>query len=82
MDAAWSILDRVANFIDVLVLNSTINLGEIESDKNMQAGGILRQSLRAGCFSFILFMLVGFIRISNNSHSGRFCLKNFTVKRW
>jgi len=48
MDAAWSILDRIINFIDVLVLNSTINLGEIESDKNMQAGGILRQSLRAG----------------------------------
>jgi len=48
MDAAWRILNRLCSFIDVLAYASTITFAEIENEKNMANGGVLRQCLRTG----------------------------------
>uniref|UniRef100_H2YT41 BEACH-type PH domain-containing protein n=1 Tax=Ciona savignyi TaxID=51511 RepID=H2YT41_CIOSA len=49
MESAWSILNRLAAFTDVLAFATNINFSEIENEKNMSNGGILRQCLRTAC---------------------------------
>ncbi|CAB3401727.1 unnamed protein product [Caenorhabditis bovis] len=44
--AAASFLVRFAKLVDTFVLNSGISFSELEQEKNMPAGGVLRQSLR------------------------------------
>ena len=48
MHSAWEILNRLASFTDVLDLASSVNLAEIENEKNIANGGVLRQCLRLG----------------------------------
>ncbi|CAG2101375.1 unnamed protein product [Medioppia subpectinata] len=47
---ANSLLYRLVNLIDILCFAAThVNFGELEAEKNMSAGGILRQCLRLVC---------------------------------
>lgn len=48
IEQAVSILQRIMNLTDVLVFASSTNFTELEQEKNMPAGGILRQCLRLG----------------------------------
>ncbi|XP_075235222.1 A kinase anchor protein rugose [Lycorma delicatula] len=49
IEVAVSFLQRLVNMADVLVFASSLNFGELESEKNMSSGGILRQCLRLVC---------------------------------
>ena len=55
IDQAVSFLQRLMNMTDILVFASSINFGELEQEKNMSSGGILRQCLRLG--EWLVFML-------------------------
>ncbi|KPP77129.1 hypothetical protein Z043_103467 [Scleropages formosus] len=46
--AASSFLQRVMALADVLLLSNTLSFVEVEAEKNMGSGGILRQCLRLG----------------------------------
>lgn len=46
VEVAVSFLQRLVNMADVLVFASSLNFGELEAEKNMSSGGILRQCLR------------------------------------
>lgn len=46
IEVAVSFLQRLVNMADVLVFASSLNFGELEAEKNMSSGGILRQCLR------------------------------------
>lgn len=48
IEQAVSILNRVMNMTDILVFASSTNFAELEQEKNMPTGGILRQCLRLG----------------------------------
>ncbi|XP_056265946.1 LOW QUALITY PROTEIN: lipopolysaccharide-responsive and beige-like anchor protein [Pseudoliparis swirei] len=47
--ASITFLQRIINLVDVLVFASSLNFTEIEAEKNMSSGGILRQCLRLVC---------------------------------
>lgn len=49
MEVAVSFLQRLVNMADVLIFASSLNFGELEAEKNMSSGGILRQCLRLVC---------------------------------
>ncbi|XP_073999314.1 A kinase anchor protein rugose isoform X3 [Rhodnius prolixus] len=49
IEVAVSFLQRLVNLADVLVFASSLNFGELEAEKNMSSGGILRQCLRLVC---------------------------------
>ncbi|XP_014250382.1 neurobeachin isoform X2 [Cimex lectularius] len=49
IEIAISFLQRLVNLADVLVFASSLNFGELEAEKNMSSGGILRQCLRLVC---------------------------------
>ncbi|XP_029733330.1 neurobeachin isoform X16 [Aedes albopictus] len=49
LDVAVSFLQRLVNMADVLIFASSLNFGELEAEKNMSSGGILRQCLRLVC---------------------------------
>ncbi|XP_037327115.2 lipopolysaccharide-responsive and beige-like anchor protein isoform X3 [Pungitius pungitius] len=49
VEASVTFLQRLINLVDVLIFASSLNFTEIESEKNMSSGGILRQSLRLVC---------------------------------
>ncbi len=51
IEQAVSFLQRLMNMTDILVFASSINFGELEQEKNMSSGGILRQCLRLGSCS-------------------------------
>ena len=44
-----SFLQRLLAMADVLVFASSLNFAELEAEKNMSSGGILRQCLRLVC---------------------------------
>ena len=46
IEVAVSFLQRLVNMADVLVFASSLNFNELEAEKNMSSGGILRQCLR------------------------------------
>lgn len=48
VEASLTFLQRLINLVDVLIFASTLNFSEIEAEKNMSSGGILRQCLRLG----------------------------------
>ncbi|KAG5848455.1 hypothetical protein ANANG_G00098630 [Anguilla anguilla] len=48
-EAAVTFLQRLMSLADVLIFASSLNFAEVESEKNMSPGGILRQSLRLVC---------------------------------
>ncbi|XP_060594315.1 neurobeachin-like isoform X4 [Ruditapes philippinarum] len=49
IEQAVSILLRIMNLTDILVFASSTTFAELEQEKNMPAGGILRQCLRLVC---------------------------------
>uniref|UniRef100_A0A8C6V1J6 LPS-responsive vesicle trafficking, beach and anchor containing n=1 Tax=Neogobius melanostomus TaxID=47308 RepID=A0A8C6V1J6_9GOBI len=49
LEASVTYLQRLINLVDVLVFASSLNFTEIEAEKNMSSGGILRQCLRLVC---------------------------------
>lgn len=54
IEVAVSFLQRLVNMADVLIFASSLNFGELEAEKNMSSGGILRQCLRLVCIYFIV----------------------------
>ncbi|XP_071951821.1 neurobeachin-like isoform X2 [Antedon mediterranea] len=53
LDVGITFLNRIINLVDVLVFASSQNFGELETEKNMNKGGILRQCLRLSCYCAI-----------------------------
>ncbi|XP_055014161.1 LOW QUALITY PROTEIN: lipopolysaccharide-responsive and beige-like anchor protein [Boleophthalmus pectinirostris] len=49
LEASVTYLQRLVGLADVLVFASSLNFTEIEAEKNMASGGILRQCLRLVC---------------------------------
>uniref|UniRef100_A0A3B3WP50 LPS-responsive vesicle trafficking, beach and anchor containing n=1 Tax=Poecilia mexicana TaxID=48701 RepID=A0A3B3WP50_9TELE len=49
VEASITFLQRLINLADVLIFASSLNFTEIEAEKNMSSGGILRQCLRLVC---------------------------------
>ena len=50
LEVGISFINRIMNLVDVLVFASNQNFGELEVEKNMPRGGILRQCLRLSEF--------------------------------
>uniref|UniRef100_A0A8D3A1L0 Neurobeachin n=1 Tax=Scophthalmus maximus TaxID=52904 RepID=A0A8D3A1L0_SCOMX len=48
-ETAITFLSRLMVMVDVLVFSSALNFSEIEAEKNMSAGGLMRQCLRLVC---------------------------------
>ncbi|KAJ8281129.1 hypothetical protein GJAV_G00063860 [Gymnothorax javanicus] len=48
-ETAVTFLQRLMSLADVLIFASSLNFAEVESEKSMSSGGILRQSLRLVC---------------------------------
>lgn len=48
VEASVTFLQRLINLADALIFASSLNFSEIEAEKNMSTGGILRQCLRLG----------------------------------
>uniref|UniRef100_A0A669E727 Neurobeachin n=1 Tax=Oreochromis niloticus TaxID=8128 RepID=A0A669E727_ORENI len=48
-ETAISFLSRLMVMVDVLVFSSSLNFSEIEAEKNMSSGGLMRQCLRLVC---------------------------------
>lgn len=48
IEQAVMILQRIMYMTDILVFASSTNFSELENEKNMPSGGILRQCLRLG----------------------------------
>ncbi|XP_051560921.1 lipopolysaccharide-responsive and beige-like anchor protein isoform X2 [Myxocyprinus asiaticus] len=49
VEASVMFLQRLINLVDVLIFASSLNFTEIEAEKNMSSGGVLRQCLRLVC---------------------------------
>ena len=49
IEVAMTFLQRLVMMADVLVFASSLNFAELEAEKNMSSGGILRQCLRLVC---------------------------------
>lgn len=47
-ETAITFLSRLMVMVDVLVFSSSLNFSEIEAEKNMSSGGLMRQCLRLG----------------------------------
>lgn len=47
-EMAITFLSRLMVLVDVLVFSSSLNFSEIEAEKNMSSGGLMRQCLRLG----------------------------------
>uniref|UniRef100_A0A8B9LLK4 Neurobeachin b n=1 Tax=Astyanax mexicanus TaxID=7994 RepID=A0A8B9LLK4_ASTMX len=48
-ETAVTFLTRLMSMVDVLVFASSLNFSEIEAEKNMSSGGLMRQCLRLVC---------------------------------
>ncbi|XP_066574555.1 lipopolysaccharide-responsive and beige-like anchor protein isoform X2 [Amia ocellicauda] len=49
IEASVTFLQRLISLVDVLIFASSLSFTEIEAEKNMSSGGILRQCLRLVC---------------------------------
>ncbi|XP_076852724.1 LOW QUALITY PROTEIN: lipopolysaccharide-responsive and beige-like anchor protein [Brachyhypopomus gauderio] len=49
LEASLAFLQRLISLVDVLIFASSLSFTEIEAEKNMSSGGILRQCLRLVC---------------------------------
>lgn len=47
-EMAITFLSRLMVMVDALVFSSSLNFSEIEAEKNMSSGGLMRQCLRLG----------------------------------
>lgn len=50
-ETAVTFLSRLMAMVDVLVFASSLNFSEIEAEKNMSSGGLMRQCLRLGKYT-------------------------------
>lgn len=79
IEVAVSFLQRLVNMADVLIFASSLNFGELEAEKNMSSGGILRQCLRLVC---IIVHVANFIPPTRTSIIVTSCNNsNFISKR-
>uniref|UniRef100_A0A8C1JQZ1 Neurobeachin n=1 Tax=Cyprinus carpio TaxID=7962 RepID=A0A8C1JQZ1_CYPCA len=62
VEASLMFMQRLISLVDVLIFASSLNFTEIEAEKNMSSGGILRQCLRLGISLFLSFHLVLFAK--------------------
>jgi len=46
---AWQIMNRLVKLMEVMTFSSNVSLSEIENEKNISSGGVLRQALRSVC---------------------------------
>lgn len=56
-ETAITFLSRLMVMVDVLVFSSSLNFSEIEAEKNMSSGGLMRQCLRLGEIMIVVCML-------------------------
>ncbi|XP_073498622.1 lipopolysaccharide-responsive and beige-like anchor protein isoform X3 [Phyllobates terribilis] len=49
IEASVTFLQRAISLVDVLIFASSLNFTDIEAEKNMSSGGVLRQCLRLVC---------------------------------
>lgn len=64
LDVASIYIQRLVNLADVLVFASSLNFSELEAEKNMSHGGILRQCLRlVNILQIFLTIVSGFYLI-------------------
>lgn len=83
-EMAITFLSRLMVMVDVLVFSSSLNFTEIEAEKNMSSGGLMRQCLRLGesssaaedikinlFFYVVVFFLVNFILPHTENCKGR-----------
>lgn len=54
LEAAATYIQRLVNIADVLVFASSLSFNELEAEKNMSSGGILRQCLRLVSFYYFI----------------------------
>lgn len=66
IEVAVSFLQRLVNMADVLIFASSLNFGELEAEKNMSSGGILRQCLRLVSIALICYIILTASRIRKN----------------
>uniref|UniRef100_A0A667Y268 Neurobeachin n=1 Tax=Myripristis murdjan TaxID=586833 RepID=A0A667Y268_9TELE len=66
-ETAVTFLSRLMAMVDVLVFASSLNFSEIEAEKNMSSGGLMRQCLRLGMCDkqaqFLALAVVYFISV-------------------
>lgn len=67
IEVAVSFLQRLVNMADVLIFASSLNFGELEAEKNMSSGGILRQCLRLVCITVYKIFFVNSERNDNTN---------------
>ncbi|KAB1267926.1 Neurobeachin [Camelus dromedarius] len=57
-ETAVTFLSRLMAMVDVLVFASSLNFSEIEAEKNMSSGGLMRQCLRLGIGDLYYFFKI------------------------
>ncbi|XP_028967428.1 neurobeachin [Galendromus occidentalis] len=62
-EMSFAFLQRLVHLADVLVFASSLSFSELESEKNMASGGILRQCLRLVCTNAVRTCLDGRVKI-------------------
>uniref|UniRef100_A0A8C1QEL9 Neurobeachin n=1 Tax=Cyprinus carpio TaxID=7962 RepID=A0A8C1QEL9_CYPCA len=58
VEASLMFMQRLISLVDVLIFASSLNFTEIEAEKNMSSGGILRQCLRLGTSSSFMCLCI------------------------
>ncbi|XP_038055558.1 neurobeachin-like isoform X2 [Patiria miniata] len=76
LEVGISFINRIMNLVDVLVFASNQNFGELEVEKNMPRGGILRQCLRLTTFCAIRNVLECRFRTQPSPSSSHLSLSN------
>uniref|UniRef100_A0A8D3C339 Neurobeachin n=1 Tax=Scophthalmus maximus TaxID=52904 RepID=A0A8D3C339_SCOMX len=74
-ETAITFLSRLMVMVDVLVFSSALNFSEIEAEKNMSAGGLMRQCLRLVCCVAVRNCLVSLTDLSSMSYCVIFLLQ-------
>lgn len=64
-ETAVIFLTRLMAMVDVLVFASSLNFSEIEAEKNMSSGGLMRQCLRLGVCAVWLYTLFFLNNLTN-----------------
>jgi len=57
IEQAVGFLQRIVNMADILVFASSLSFNELEQEKSMSNGGILRQCLRLGQLTTLFHLL-------------------------
>lgn len=58
VEVAVTFLQRLVSMADVLIFASALNFAELEAEKNMSSGGILRQCLRLVSYLLCCYALL------------------------